>query len=304
MPNLRQVPIQNLDERGVPMGINQQMSNQLPMLGGPSGAPLGYKGTDNYIVPPKDSSNIEIISKNEFNPKGASYPLPPKVQEYIDALPNRIEKEEAKNAFQTLYKIFEDKGQKKNLEGGFSKIAAVLGVTGITGLTSLATALFKGDTETVVKEQEVSPVKEEPKVESIVEKYAKIKENTPQKGQFTMYNPEPGQTDSTPNILASGKTIKQAQTEAKEKGYDGIVAAGFRPLPLGTIVFIPELGKKLIVEDRMNERYNIAGDYRFDLISDSKEEAKQFGRKDLSFEILGHDGRENTKIDTSVLKKK
>ena len=138
--------------------------------------------------------------------------------------------------------------------------------------------------------------------DSMIEKYSLLKEKTPYTGQFTMYNPEERQTDDTPYILASGKHIDVAKKEAKEKGFDGILATGFRALPLGTIVRIPELNKTLVVEDRMNEKYNLVGDYRFDLISDSKQDAKQFGRKDLSFQIVGHDGRENTKIDTKVLR--
>lgn len=107
------------------------------------------------------------------------------------------------------------------------------------------------------------------------------------RGEVTMYNPTPGQTDSSPTIMASGKKI-----------YDGAIATSDYNMPFGTRVYIPELDKEFIVEDRMNRRYEPQkyGSTVFDILhtkTDSKaiEEAKRFGRQKLTFVIVGHDGR-------------
>src|SRR3989338_11521715 len=65
----------------------------------------------------------------------------------------------------------------------------------------------------------------------------------------TAYNSEPGQTDSTPFITASGTQTR-----------DGVVAANF--LPIGAIVRFPDIygDKEFIVEDRMNARYYYRAD--------------------------------------------
>lgn len=100
----------------------------------------------------------------------------------------------------------------------------------------------------------------------------------PRPAQFTVYNPDPSQTDSRPREMASGKEI-----------YDGAAASGNRNIPLGTKIFVPELGRTLTVEDRMNKRYHAPGrmDY-FDIATTTADEktkfkAKQFGRQNLSF---------------------
>lgn len=100
----------------------------------------------------------------------------------------------------------------------------------------------------------------------------------PKPAQFTIYNPDPRQTDSRPREMASGKEI-----------YDGAAASGNRNIPLGTQIFVPELNKYLTVEDRMNKRYHQPGkqDY-FDIATTTADEktkfkAKQFGRQNLSF---------------------
>lgn len=109
-------------------------------------------------------------------------------------------------------------------------------------------------------------------------------------GEFTMYNPHPSQTDSRPREMASGKEI-----------YDGAIAAGDRGIPMGTKVFIPELNRTFVVEDRMNKRYDDPKTPYFDIptySSTSKDSAaaKEFGRRKLSFVITGHDGRADTRV--------
>ena len=87
----------------------------------------------------------------------------------------------------------------------------------------------------------------------------------------TAYNSEPGQTDSTPWITASGTTCR-----------DGVVAANF--LPIGARVRFPEVygNKEFIVEDRMNARYY----YRADIWMADHAEAVRFGAKVLKVEVL------------------
>lgn len=87
----------------------------------------------------------------------------------------------------------------------------------------------------------------------------------------TSYNSEPGQTDDTPFITASGTRTR-----------DGVVAANF--LPIGTIVRFPEVfgDKEFIVEDRMNARYY----YKADIWMENKQDSINFGAKYLKIEIL------------------
>ncbi len=78
---------------------------------------------------------------------------------------------------------------------------------------------------------------------------------------LSAYNPVWWQCDSTPDITASGKKVKE-----------GYVANNC--LPFGTEVKIG--GKSLEVQDRMNKRY---GCEHFDILMFDIEEAKEFGRQ-------------------------
>jgi 3D (Asp-Asp-Asp) domain-containing protein len=99
------------------------------------------------------------------------------------------------------------------------------------------------------------------------------------KAVITAYTSTPDQTDSTPDIAASGKHV-----------YDGMIAANW--LPFGTKVKIPALyGDKIFtVDDRMNKRYGYG---RMDVWLDtSKAEARKFGVKRVEIEVYYKD---NTK---------
>jgi len=89
---------------------------------------------------------------------------------------------------------------------------------------------------------------------------------------ITAYSSTPEETDDTPFITASGKTVA-----------DGIIANNM--LPLGTKVRIPELyGDKIFtVEDRMNSRKS---DYHFDIWFPEKQLAINFGVKTAEIEVL------------------
>lgn len=93
------------------------------------------------------------------------------------------------------------------------------------------------------------------------------------KAVITAYTSTPDQTDSTPDIAASGKKV-----------YDGMIAANW--LPFGTKIKIPALyGDKIFtVDDRMNSRYGYG---RMDVWLDtSKAEAKKFGVKRVEVHVF------------------
>ena len=87
----------------------------------------------------------------------------------------------------------------------------------------------------------------------------------------TAYSSTPDQTDSTPFITASGTNVRW-----------GVVAANF--LPIGTRLRLPDhYGDQVfVVEDRMNERYNV----RLDIWMESREQAKHWGLKQVVVEVL------------------
>jgi 3D (Asp-Asp-Asp) domain-containing protein len=89
---------------------------------------------------------------------------------------------------------------------------------------------------------------------------------------ITAYSSTPEQTDDTPFITASGKTVA-----------DGIVANNM--LPFGTQIRIPSIfGNKIfVVQDRMNKRKS---DYHIDIWFPTYMEAKNFGVKTAEIEVL------------------
>jgi len=89
---------------------------------------------------------------------------------------------------------------------------------------------------------------------------------------ITAYSSTPEETDDTPFITASGKSVA-----------DGVVANNM--LPLGTKIKIPELyGDKIfVVEDRMNVKKS---DYHIDIWLPSKILALSFGVKTTEIEVL------------------
>ncbi len=89
---------------------------------------------------------------------------------------------------------------------------------------------------------------------------------------ITAYSSDVWQTDDTPFITASGKKVE-----------NGIVANNL--LPFGTRIRIPEIYKEkvFIVEDRMHPS---KGKYHLDIWFPSYEQAKSFGVKKATVEIL------------------
>jgi len=87
----------------------------------------------------------------------------------------------------------------------------------------------------------------------------------------TAYSSTPDQTDSTPFITANGTNVRP-----------GIVAANF--LPFGTMIRLPShFGNQVfVVQDRMNDRY----DRRVDIWMESRQQAKQWGLRNIPIEVL------------------
>jgi len=87
----------------------------------------------------------------------------------------------------------------------------------------------------------------------------------------TAYSSTFDQTDSTPFITASGTKVR-----------DGVVACNF--LKFGTRVRFPELygDKVFVVEDRMARK----NDHKIDIWFASRDQAKQFGIKQIKIEVL------------------
>lgn len=77
----------------------------------------------------------------------------------------------------------------------------------------------------------------------------------------TSYSSEPEQTDSTPEITASNKQVR-----------DGFAACPYR-YPFGTGIVIE--GKRYVCEDRMSRKFPD----RFDIWSPSKEAAIEWGKR-------------------------
>ena len=90
----------------------------------------------------------------------------------------------------------------------------------------------------------------------------------------TAYNSLPGQTDSTPCITANGFDLCKNNQQ-------NVIAANF--LKFGTKVRFPDYDPNTIytVQDRMNARYS----YRADIWMQTRNQAKQFGLKNLKMEI-------------------
>ncbi len=99
----------------------------------------------------------------------------------------------------------------------------------------------------------------------------KISAYTTKRVWLTAYSSSPEETDDTPFITASGKSVR-----------DGVIAANF--LPLGTRIRIPDaFGDKIfVVEDRMHPRKkNVV-----DVWMPSKNQALAFGSKLTEIHVL------------------
>jgi len=87
-------------------------------------------------------------------------------------------------------------------------------------------------------------------------------------GEFSGYTASEDETDSSPNIMANGKTV-----------FVGAIANNC--LDFGTKVKVN--GKEYIVSDRMNPRYDCNN---FDIYFETKDDARKFGRQTREYEII------------------
>lgn len=127
-------------------------------------------------------------------------------------------------------------------------------------------SLMDSRTITIASQTVISPVEASTAIpEPETPQNAKMEAKT---AEFTAYNSEVGQTDEDPYTMASGKRV-----------YEGAIANNC--LPFGTKIKVN--GKVKIVEDRMNSRY---GCENFDIYMASHDEAIEFGRQNLAYEII------------------
>lgn len=90
-----------------------------------------------------------------------------------------------------------------------------------------------------------------------------------QTAEFSAYTASVDETDASPLIMASGKMV-----------YIGAIACP-RSMKLGTVIEL-KTGERFTCEDRMNQRYQ----NHFDIFMLTKQEAKQFGRKQLEYRAI------------------
>ena len=95
-----------------------------------------------------------------------------------------------------------------------------------------------------------------------------------EKAIFTAYTLSQDETDSSPEIGASGENLREYQ----ERG-ERICAS--RTLPLSTIIDIEGIGRCKIL-DRISKKYAD----RIDILFPTKKEAFAFGKKELEYYII------------------
>ncbi len=93
--------------------------------------------------------------------------------------------------------------------------------------------------------------------------------------EVTAYTASLEECGKTDGITASGKPVKELHT----------LAAG-PSIPFGTKIYIPEFMKTFVVEDRGGA----ITDRHLDIYMKSKQDAKEFGRKDIYVFVIQGDG--------------
>lgn len=97
------------------------------------------------------------------------------------------------------------------------------------------------------------------------------------KTTFTAYTLSFNETDENPCVGAGNNNLCELRPILREKG-QRICAS--RDLPLNSVVYIEGFGECVIL-DRMNKRYEGTG--RIDILMDTKEEALNFGIRQLNY---------------------
>lgn len=100
------------------------------------------------------------------------------------------------------------------------------------------------------------------------------------KTTFTGYSLSVDETDENPCVGAGNNNLCELRPILKEEGR---TICASRDLPLDTVIYIDGIGE-CIIKDRMNKRYK--GTNRVDILFDSKQEAINFGKQQLSYVII------------------
>lgn len=100
------------------------------------------------------------------------------------------------------------------------------------------------------------------------------------KTTFTGYSLSVDETDGNPCVGAGNNNLCELRPILKKEGR---TICASRDLPLDTVIYIDGIGE-CIIKDRMNKRYK--GTNRVDILFDSKQEAINFGVKQLKYVII------------------
>lgn len=100
------------------------------------------------------------------------------------------------------------------------------------------------------------------------------------KTTFTGYSLSVDETDGNPCIGAGNNNLCELRPILKKEGR---TICASRDLPLDTVIYIDGIGE-CVIKDRMNKRYK--GTNRIDILFDSKQEAINFGVKQLKYVII------------------
>lgn len=100
------------------------------------------------------------------------------------------------------------------------------------------------------------------------------------KTTFTGYSLSVDETDENPCVGAGNNNLCELRPILKEEGR---TICASRDLPLDTVIYIDGIGE-CIIKDRMNKKYK--GTNRVDILFDSKQEAINFGKQQLSYVII------------------
>ena len=95
------------------------------------------------------------------------------------------------------------------------------------------------------------------------------------KTTFTAYTLSVDETDENPCIGAGNNNLCELKKEMR------ICAS--RDLPLDTVIYIDGFGE-CVIKDRLNKRYK--GTNRVDILMETKQEAIQFGKRQLKYIVL------------------
>lgn len=95
------------------------------------------------------------------------------------------------------------------------------------------------------------------------------------KTTFTAYTLSVDETDDTPCIGSANNNLCELRKE--------MLICASRDLPLDTVIYIENIGE-CVIKDRLNKRYK--GSNRVDILMETRQEALNFGKRELKYVIV------------------